>query len=97
VVALDRALLAVFGKKNMPKWIDNQIDPRRGRTAALKSDTVFPGGGSFKLRTGQAAEVEFQARLRTIQEEIRRKVDQETLRIPSRFHFFEMLRPPTRT
>src|SRR5437899_2651328 len=66
VVALDRALLAVFGKEKLPKWIDNQIDPRRGRFAALKSDMVFFGGGNFKVRTGQAPEVEFWERVRTI-------------------------------
>jgi hypothetical protein len=95
IVVLDRALLAVFGKENMPKWIDNQIDPRRLRVAALKSDMLFLGGGSFKVRTGEAPDVEFWARTRAINKEMRKQIEQVTLDIPSRFHFFEMLRPPT--
>jgi hypothetical protein len=96
LVALDRALLAVFGEKKLPKWIENPVDIRRGRFAALKSDMVFFGGGNFKVRTGQLPEVDFWARARTINEEIRRDVEQEILDIPGRFHFSEMLRPVTR-
>jgi hypothetical protein len=95
VVALDQALFAVFGEKKLPKWIDNQIDPRRRGLAALKSDMLFHGGGSFKVRTGQARDVEFWARTRAANEDIRKLIEQQTLDIPSRFHFFEMLRPPT--
>jgi hypothetical protein len=96
VVALDRALLAVFGKQKGPKWIDNQIDPRRRlRVAALKSDTLFLGGGGFKLRAGKAPGMEFWARTRAINKEIREQIEQEILNIPSRFHFFQMLRTPT--
>jgi hypothetical protein len=95
VVALDRALFAVFGKKKLPKWIENPVDIRRGRFAALKSDMVFLGGGNFKVRTGQAPEVEFWARVRTIHDEIRRDVEQEILDIPSKLHLAEMLRPLT--
>jgi hypothetical protein len=94
MVALDRGLLAVFGKEKLPKWIDNQIDPRRGRIAALKSDMLFFGGGSFRLRTGQAPEMEFWARVRKAQEQIRTEVEREIREISSRFHFFDMLRPP---
>jgi hypothetical protein len=96
VVALDRALLAVFGKEKVPKWIDNTIDLRRRlHVAALKSDTLFLGGGGFKLRTGKAPDVEFWARTRAIKKEIGEQIEQEILNIPSRFHFFGMLRPPT--
>jgi hypothetical protein len=95
VVALDRALLAVFGKEKLPTWIDNQIDPRRGRLAVLKSDTVFFGGGSFKVRAGKSPEVEFWARTRAINKDMGKQIEQEILGIPSRFHFFEMLRTPT--
>jgi hypothetical protein len=94
LLALDRALFAVFGKK-LPKWIDNQIDPRRGRFAALKDDRLFLGGGSFKVRAGQAPEAEFWARARAINQEMPGQIDQEIRNIPSRFHFFEMLRPIT--
>jgi hypothetical protein len=95
VVALDRALLAVFGKHKVPKWIDNQIDPRRRlHVAALKSDTLFLGGGGFTLPTGKAPDVEFWARTRAINKEIREQIEQEILNIPSRFHFFAMLRAP---
>jgi hypothetical protein len=94
LVALDRALFAVFGKR-LPTWIDNQVDPRRGRFAALKGDRLFLGGGSFKVRAGQAPEAEFWARVRATGEEMRGLIDQEIRNIPSRFHFFEMLRPIT--
>jgi hypothetical protein len=94
LLALDRALLAVFGRK-APKWIDNQVDPRRGRFAALKDDRLFLGGGSFKVRAGQAPEAEFWARARAINQEMPGQIDQEIRNIPSRFHFFEMLRPIT--
>jgi hypothetical protein len=92
VVALERALFAMFGKKS-PKAIINPIDLRRGRFAALNSDTVFYGGGNIKISTGQSPEVEFWARARAINEQIRREVEQEIVDIPSRFHFLEMLRP----
>jgi hypothetical protein len=96
LVALDRALVAIFGKEKAPKWIENPVDIRRGRFPALKSDMVFFGGGNFKVRTGRAAEVEFWARARRIHEEIRSEVEREILDIPSRLHFAEMLRPVTR-
>jgi hypothetical protein len=94
LLALDRALLAVFGRKS-PKWIDNQVDPRRGRFAALKDDRLFLGGGSFKVRAGQAPEAEFWARARAINQEMPGQIEREIRNIPSRFHFFEMLRPIT--
>lgn len=96
LVALDRALFAVFGKEKLPKWIENPVDIRRGRFAALKNDTVFFGGGNFKVRTGQSPEVNFWERARIINDGIRRDVEQEMLDIPGRFHFSEMLRPVTR-
>ncbi|HXJ44658.1 MAG TPA: condensation domain-containing protein, partial [Bryobacteraceae bacterium] len=96
LVALDRTLFTVFGKERLPKWIENPVDIRRGRFAALKSDTVFFGGGNFKVRTGQSPEVDFWERARTINDEIRRDVEQEILDIPGHFHFSEMLRPVTR-
>ena len=91
-VALERALFAVFGKK-LPKSIINPIDLRRGRFAALKSDMVFFGGGNFKIRTEQSPQVDFWARARRINEEIRRDVEHEIRDIPSRFHLLEMVRP----
>jgi hypothetical protein len=92
MVALERALFAVFGKKKFPKWIINPMDLRRGRFAALKSDMVFSGAGNFKIST-QSPEVEFWARARAIHHEIHREVEQEILEIPGRFHFLERLRP----
>jgi hypothetical protein len=94
LAGLDRALFAVFGKK-LPKWIGNQIDPRRGRFAALKDDRLFLGGGSFKVRAGQAPEAEFWERARAINQEMPGQIDEEIRNIPGRFHFFEMLRPIT--
>jgi hypothetical protein len=95
VVALDRAMSAVFGKDKLPEWIDNQMDPRRMRFAGLKSDMLFLAGGSFKVRAGEAPDVEFWARTRAINQEMRTLIEQEILDAPGRFHFFEMFRPPT--
>jgi len=92
VVALERALFAVFGK-NVPKSIVNPIDLRRGRCAALKGDMVFSGGGSFTIRTEYSSEVDFWARARRIHAQIPKKVERELLALPSRFQFLEMLRP----
>lgn len=94
VVALDRALLAVLGKR-LPKHIDNQIDPRRGNFSTLKNDALFFGGGSFKVRTGQAANMEFWATARAIYKDMKGQIEQELLNIPRRFHFIEALRPLT--
>jgi hypothetical protein len=96
LVALDRALLAVFGKNKLPKWIENPVDIRRGSFAALKSDTVFFGGGNFRVRTGQWPEMDFWERVRTVNMETRRDIEREMLEVPSRFQFSEMLRPVTR-
>jgi hypothetical protein len=96
VVALDRALFAVFGKEKLPKWIDNQMDARRLHFAALKHDMLFLGCGGFQVRTGQAPEVEFWARTRAFHKEMRNQIEQEIGNIPRRFHFFESLRPPAR-
>jgi hypothetical protein len=93
VVALDRSLLKILGKKKLPGWIESPMDARRGRLAALKSDMLFFGGGSLKMRTGQALEEDFWARGRAVSEDIRRMVDQEMLDIPGRYYFNELLRP----
>ncbi|WP_213806673.1 hypothetical protein [Granulicella sp. dw_53] len=90
---LERALFVVFERNKVPKWIDNPMDIRRGRFPALKSDTVFFAGGSFKTRIEQTADIEFWGRARTIYAEIQRQVEQETLKIPGRFRFWEMLHP----
>jgi hypothetical protein len=92
VVALDRALFAVLGKKT-PGLIESPMDARRGRLAALKSDMLFFGGGSLVIPTGRAPELDFWARAREIHEQIRRDIEKEMLNIPGRYHFFEMLRP----
>jgi hypothetical protein len=93
VVALDRALFTVLGKKKAPALIESPMDARRGRLAALKSDMLFFGGGSLVIPTGQARELDFWARTREIHEQIRRDIEKEMLNIPGRYHFFEMLRP----
>jgi hypothetical protein len=92
VVALERALFLTFGRK-LPKVIVNPIDLRRGRFPALKSDMVFYGGGNIKVRTGQSPEVEFWARARAVNEQIRKDVDQEIRDLPARLHFLEEIRP----
>jgi hypothetical protein len=93
VVALDRALVTVLGRKKTPAWIESPMDARRGRLAALKSDMLFFGGGSLKIATGKGRELDFWARAREIHEQIRKDIEQEMLNIPGRYHFFEMLRP----
>ncbi len=95
LVTLDRALLAVLGEKKVPAWIESPIDARRGRLSALKSDMIFFGGGSLKIHTGQALGLEFWERARAINEQMRKGIEQEMLDIPSRYHFLEMLRPPS--
>jgi len=96
LVALDRSLLAAFGEKKLPKWIENPVDIRRERFAVLKSDMVFFGGGNFKAQTGQNREIEFWTKARMINEKMRSDIEQEMRDIPARFHFFEMLRPLSR-
>ena len=95
LVALDRALPAVFDGQ-VPKWIENPVDIRRGRFPALKDDMIFFGGGNFKVITGQSPNEEFWSRARAINDEIRAKVEHELREIPGRFHFLEMLRPVSR-
>jgi hypothetical protein len=92
VVALDRALSTVLGKKS-PAWIESPMDARRGRLAALKSDMLFFGGGSLKIRTGSGTQTEFWGRVREVSEQLHKDIEQELRKIPARYHFFEMLRP----
>ena len=58
LVALDRALWAVLGKR-APKWMTCTIDLRRGRFPALKDDMLFYGGGNFRVRTGRSIDTDF--------------------------------------
>lgn len=92
LVALNCALCSAFGEK-APKWISSQIDPRRGRFPALKSDMLFFGGGSFKTATAPILPEEFWVRARAIQEDMPRLIDEQIAQIPARFYFFESLRP----
>jgi hypothetical protein len=93
LVALGRSLFSVLGKKKLPAWIESPMDARRGRLARLKSDMLFFGGGSLKIHTEGCLEKEFWTTAREINEEIRRKIEQELLDIPSRYYFNELLRP----
>jgi hypothetical protein len=92
LVALNCALCAVF-RERAPKWISSQIDPRRGRFPALKTDMLFFGGGSFKTANASVSCEEFWLRARAIQADVPRLIDQELARIPARFYFLESLRP----
>jgi hypothetical protein len=91
-VALERALFTIYGKKMFPRWIMSPMDLRRGRFAALKDDAVFSGAGNFKLTT-QPPDDEFWTRVRSIDEEVQRKIQQEVQNIPKRLYFLEKLRP----
>lgn len=93
VVALDRTLLKILGHKRVPEWIESPMDARRGRLSALRSDMVFFGGGSLKMRTLQAAKEDFWDRARAVNEDIRQKIDQEMIDIPGRYYLNELLRP----
>jgi hypothetical protein len=95
LVALDRALLATFGSKRLPKWIENPVDIRQRGFPALKNDTLFFSGGNFRVRTGHAPDAEFWTRARTIHEQIHEDVKRERREIRSAYHFSEMLRPLT--
>lgn len=92
VVALERALFLTFGRK-LPKTIVSPFDLRRGRFTALKSDTVFFGGGDIKLRACHSPKVAFWARARAVHQEIRKKLEREIRDMPARLHFLEELRP----
>jgi hypothetical protein len=92
VVALDRTLSTVLRKRS-PAWIESPMDARRGRLAALKSDMLFFGGGSLKVRTGYGMQTEFWARAREVNEQLRNDIERELLNIPARYHFFQMLQP----
>jgi hypothetical protein len=92
-VALDRALFTVLGERKMPAWIESPMDARRGRLAMLRSDMLFYGGGSLKLRTSQNSGGDFWERARAVHGELRGMIEEELLKIPGRFQFFGMLRP----
>lgn len=92
IVTLERSLFAVLGKEKLPKWIDNPMDIRRGNFPALKNDTVFFAGGSFKLPTGEAQNVQFWVRARTVYEQMREQIEQAMRDIPGRFYLWERLR-----
>jgi hypothetical protein len=92
-VSLDRALLAVLGERKMPAWIESPMDARRGRLAMLRSDMLFFGGGSLKLRTSRNSGGDFWERARAVHGELRGMIEEELLRIPGRFQFYGMLRP----
>jgi hypothetical protein len=94
-VTLERALFAVFGRERTPKWIINPIDLRRGRFAALTSDMLFYGGGNFKISTSTAPDMDFWARVRAVNAEIRKEIDREIRDIPGRFHLIQLVHPPT--
>jgi hypothetical protein len=54
---------------------------------------LFFGGGSFKTAIAPVRFEEFWVRARAIQEDMPRLIDEEIVKIPARFHFFESLRP----
>jgi len=94
LIVLSEALQSRLGK-NGPKWIESPVDARRGRLSALKSDMLFFGGGSFKVRAEQKSERDFWVRAREMTQEIRWKVERDMVDIPSKYQFCEMLRPPS--
>lgn len=92
-VAVNRALLAILGRKRIPAWIESPMDARRGRLASLRSDMLFFGGGSLVLRTRRQAGGDFWEQARTANQELHSKIDQELKDMPRRYHFFGALRP----
>lgn len=94
LVALDRALWAVLGRR-LPKWITCPIDLRRGRFPALTEDMLFYAGGNFKIPTGRWIEGDFWDNARVLTREVRAQVELELTNLPGRLFFFERLRPLT--
>jgi len=93
LVMVERALFSVCGDRS-PKWIANQIDPRKKRFPALKGDMLFFGGGGFKVESVLTSEHEgFWERARAIHKSMRGLIDEELVKIPARFYTFETLRP----
>jgi hypothetical protein len=92
LIALDRALFAVFGRRS-PKWITCPIDLRRGRFPVLKEDMLFYGGGNFKVRSGRWIKGDFWRSARALTAEVRAQVEREVADIPRRLFLFEQLRP----
>ena len=94
LAVLDQALQAALGKR-APTRIDNPVDARRGRLAQLKDDMLFFGGGSFKIAVGRERGADLWERARDIYREMGAKIEQEMRDIPGKYHFCEMLRPPS--
>ncbi|SFR90428.1 Condensation domain-containing protein [Dyella sp. OK004] len=91
---LDQALQAALGKR-VPTRIDSPVDARRGRLSLLKDDTLFFGGGSFKIAVGRERGADLWARARDIYREMGEKIEQELQDIPDKYRFCEMLKPPS--
>jgi hypothetical protein len=94
LAALDQALQAALGKR-APTRIDNPVDARRGRLSQLKDDMLFFGGGSFKIAVGRERGADLWERARDIYREMGEKIEQEMRDIPGKYHFCEMLKPPS--
>lgn len=94
LMLLSQALESKLGRQ-MPEWIESPMDARRGRLSALKSDMLFFGGGSFKVKAKQNSERDFWTVAREMDQEMRRKIDQDMLAIPGKYQFCEMLKPPS--
>jgi hypothetical protein len=62
---------------------------------ALKNDMLFLGGGGFKVLTGQSLDEMFWERARAVHRDMPKQIEEEILKIPARFYFFEKLRPLT--
>jgi hypothetical protein len=54
---------------------------------------LFFGGGNITVRTGQSLDIGFWARVRRVNEQIGKDVEQEILELPGRLYFLEKLRP----
>lgn len=94
LMTLSEALQSKLGKR-VPDWIESPMDARRGRLSALKSDMLFFGGGSFKVRVKQEGDGDFWSRAREMNQDIRVKIDQDIADIPKKYQFCEMIRPPS--
>ncbi|MFC5739990.1 condensation domain-containing protein [Dyella tabacisoli] len=94
LTALDLAFQTALGR-NAPAWLDVPFDGRRGRLSVLKRDMLFFGGGSFKIKTGQSAGVDFWARARDIHQESNQKIAEELANTPGKYQFLEMLKIPS--
>lgn len=93
LAALCRSLPVLQGRT--PDRIECPVDARRGRLPALRDDALFFGGGSFRVAARREAAGGFWDEARALDAEVRAAVERDVARIPDKYRFCEMVRPPS--